>query len=138
MYRPNQNVRESTLGLMLLMSKEMSDDEPEYFCQRATNFVELLTSISNKYIMSKKVNSRRSSFRRSKLWDLKVNDDVKYVICYKSDERLSNVCLEDEIVLTSEKESDVSFRLCYVVNVKRDTVDLNKFDKWEGICFLVY
>jgi len=67
-----------------------------------------------------------------------VNDDVKYVICYKSDERLSNVCLDDEIVLTSEKESDVSFRLCYVVNVKRDTVDLNKFDKWEGICFFRY
>jgi hypothetical protein len=101
-YRPNQNVCESTLGLMLLMSKEMSDDKPEYFCQSANNFVELLTSISNNNIMSKKVNSCRSSFQRSKLWDLKVNDDVKYVVCYKSDEMLTNVCLDDEIVLTSE------------------------------------
>ena len=61
-YRPNQNVCESTLGLMLLMSREMSDEEPEYVCQSATNFVELLTSISNKYIMSKKVNSCWTSF----------------------------------------------------------------------------
>ena len=109
MYRPNQNVRESTLGLMLLMSKEMSDDGPEYFCQSGTNFVELLTSISNNNIMSKKVNNCFASFQRSKLWDPKVNNDAKYVVCYKSDEMLTNVCLDDEIVLTSENEPEVSF-----------------------------
>jgi hypothetical protein len=57
-YRPNQNVCESTLGIMLLINKEMTDEEPEYFCQSGTSFVELLTSISNNNIMSKKVNNR--------------------------------------------------------------------------------
>eukprot|EP00957_Ditylum_brightwellii_P168556 12829973-Ditylum_brightwellii.AAC.1 len=52
-YRPNQNVHESTLNLMLLMDREMSDETPKYVCQNATNFVELFTSINNKYIMNK-------------------------------------------------------------------------------------
>eukprot|EP00957_Ditylum_brightwellii_P116922 8919513-Ditylum_brightwellii.AAC.1 len=67
----------------------------------------------------------------STLWDPKVKDDIKYVVCYKSDKVATNICLDDEIVLTSENESEVSFRLCYVIDMKRDTMELNKFDNWE-------